>query len=355
MFGNGSLILPLVMLVGCISMQTQTKSFRSIPVETRQVMRVYLEGQEIALSRGESCDVTAILDKHDRHHLAIHLAVLNRGTMPLLVDPGRISLSTGTLRPLKVYTPDEWLETYTPKAKYMVLAALIGGDQAIQAGNRVFAKRDSAKLELLQKNTLFSGQSTEGIVWADYIPSHDYILTLHIGSESHEISFAHTPISRIPGNEGSSPDHSSPSPVQKEKEEYAWVSSTPKNEPSIGEESGNRLTIEEEVLPGKTRTDIPVSKAISTSVLARLQEICSRLTTIRASELDSSQLLMIAETFQLPADELLSFRWGESMAGKSHPHAGSTWYRIEYGDVAHKTAETIRVASTGEVIERSEE
>jgi hypothetical protein len=79
------------------------------------------------------------------------------------------------------------------------------------------------------------------------------------------------------------------------------------------------------------------------------------LTTVNAMDLGSEQLSAIAQAFKVPPSSIKTFRWGKSAAPAGHPHAGSFWYRIEYGEEAYHATEMIRIGPLGGIIKRTKE
>ncbi|MBT7913119.1 hypothetical protein HN588_04335 [Candidatus Bathyarchaeota archaeon] len=91
------------------------------------------------------------------------------------------------------------------------------------------------------------------------------------------------------------------------------------------------------------------------ATLLMMSEGVPVLTTINAMDLGSEQLSAIAQAFKVPPSSIKTFRWGKSAAPAGHPHAGSFWYRIEYGEEAYHATEMIRIGPLGGIIKRTKE
>ena len=96
----------------------------------------------------------------------------------------------------------------------------------------------------------------------------------------------------------------------------------------------------------------PNGDRISEETVLKMQEMALELTTIETVNFTAEQINRVAQVFKVPPGSVKTFRWGRSMAAKGHPHAGSIWFRIEYGDEPYRATEILRVSPTGIVLER---
>ena len=77
--------------------------------------------------------------------------------------------------------------------------------------------------------------------------------------------------------------------------------------------------------------------------------------SVGVDELPKEQLTTIARVFKIPVDVITQFRWGNAMAPVGHPHHKTMYFTIEYGEDTLAARETLRVDSTGNVVERTKE
>ena len=82
-------------------------------------------------------------------------------------------------------------------------------------------------------------------------------------------------------------------------------------------------------------------------VKAGVQEMMTQ----EVGSLDSNQVAVISHIFEVPGESISRFRWGPSVAAPPHRLAGSIWYTIWYEQDDQKLSSTVRIDSTGSVIE----
>jgi hypothetical protein len=73
--------------------------------------------------------------------------------------------------------------------------------------------------------------------------------------------------------------------------------------------------------------------------------------TLDVGTLDSNQVAVISHIFEVPGENISRFRWGPSVAAPPHRLAGSIWYTIWYEQDDQKLSSTVRIDSTGSLIE----
>ena len=73
--------------------------------------------------------------------------------------------------------------------------------------------------------------------------------------------------------------------------------------------------------------------------------------TLEVGTLDSHQVAVISHIFEVPGENISRFRWGPSVAAPPDRLAGSIWYTIWYEQDEQKLSSTVRIDSTGSVIE----
>ena len=90
---------------------------------------------------------------------------------------------------------------------------------------------------------------------------------------------------------------------------------------------------------------------LAADVLRSMRAGIPPYTTVKASQMDASQLVVISEVFRVPATEIQRFRWSPSAAPAGHRYEGTVAYTIWRAGSADKAGITLRVSRAGTVIE----
>jgi hypothetical protein len=122
-------------------------------------------------------------------------------------------------------------------------------------------------------------------------------------------------------------------------------------------EDGEKLNF---AVPGKALLEF-IQRDIGADSLARHENPFDDLMVVKAGvkemvtldmgSLDSNQVRVISQIFDIPRDNISKFRWGPSLAPPPHQLAGSTWYTVWYRQDETQLSSTVRIDSTGSVIE----
>ena len=100
----------------------------------------------------------------------------------------------------------------------------------------------------------------------------------------------------------------------------------------------------------------PVEKAevvlghLSPEILDQIVVGIPQISTVGPDAMSKDQLKLIGQIFSIPPPSIRTFRWGTSLAPAGHPHAGTKWYRIQFGDGPREGL--IRVKPDGSIVQR---
>ena len=89
---------------------------------------------------------------------------------------------------------------------------------------------------------------------------------------------------------------------------------------------------------------------VSTDILARMVEGIPQISTVDFDVIPLEQLILIGHTFNVAPEAIQTFRWGTALAPPNHPHAGTMWFRIQYGVGPREGL--LRVRADGSVVQR---